>query len=288
MNDIVQKCLNHPPVDTKYVAGRWHHSRASLQGFITEARVHLATALQPKNRDVKKFLIICRARSGSTLTTQFLDAHPEITCHREVLVNNVVSPRKLLDRLGTKCRTPVYGCKFLSYQMIQVHRMSDPGGFLEQVMKDGYQLMHLERDTFQQTFSLFMAQTRKLYHQSDGTMGPDAWKRDKPAAAKIKAAELDVRAFVDRLEWSEMLLEYERFALKDLPHFKIDYDTDLKDAEAQKATALRIFDWLDLPPHDVPIAMKKVLSKNTRDMISNYDELADTMDKRGLSHLLPA
>ena len=161
--DIVARCLAEPPLDRKYVAGIWHHGRFDWRGFAMEARVHAALAFKPKNRDVRKFLIICRARSGSTLATQLLGAHPDITCDREILARNVVSPHRLLESLALKATTPVYGCKLLSYQMVRVQNFKKPAKFLEKVLGSGHKILHIERDTFSQTLSLYMAQSRGLY-----------------------------------------------------------------------------------------------------------------------------
>ncbi len=288
MTDIIARTLSHPPVDTKYVAGLWHPSRVSLEGIITEARVTAASLSRPANSDVKKFLILSRARSGSTLLTQLIGANPQVTCGRELLVRRVLSPRGFLNRLAAKSRAKAYGAKLLSYQMIQVQRLRRPVQFLERLAGDGFRFIHIERDTFAQSLSLYMAQTSRIYHQSDGSgSGKKIWDHGDKTKQARAAKEIDVADFVRRLEWSKLLLEYERHILADLPHLKISYDTDLADNALHQATADRAFDWIGVDSATVEGGMKKILPSDPRAIIANFDAVQSAMEAAGLADLLP-
>lgn len=290
MTDIVRQTLSHPPVDTRYVAGLWHPSRISLGGITTEARVFAASLLRTQNPDVRKFLILSRARSGSTLLTQLLNAHPDITCDREVLVRRVLGPRGYLNRLAQKATTRAYGAKLLSYQMIQVQRFRDPVGFLEGLARDGFRFIHIERDTFAQSLSLYMAQSSGIYHQGDGSGSGRKFREHGEKTHKPRAAvEINVEDFIRRLDWSRMLLDYERHCLKNLPHLKVSYQADLVDEAGHQAVANRAYDWIGMPPSPDPVAggMKKILPSDPRQVIANYAALTQGVHKAGLAHMLP-
>lgn len=275
MTDILTRVLEAPPVDTRYVAGRWHRDRATWRGVWVEARVWGASLGAPKNRDVRKFLIIGRARSGTTLLTQLLNAHPEVKCDREVLAKSVIAPVAHLERLAAKSPAPAYGAKLLSYQMVQVHRLKDPVGFLEALDARGFRFVHLHRESFPQLVSLMLAKARNVYHH-----GRQKGGRPEPV-------RLDADAFVRQFEWTEMLLDYERRCLRDLPHAEISYEADLLRAERHQATADRLFAWIGVPSAPVAAGLRKLLPEDPRALIGNYDEVAAAMRRAGHGAALP-
>ncbi len=286
MNDIVTKALSHAPVDTTYVAGRWHPARASLRGIWTEARVYAASLIRPANTHAEKFLILCRARSGSTLLTQLLNAHPDVTCDREVLARRVLAPRRYLRTLAHKNDKPVYGAKLLSYQMVQVQRFQAPRRFLAALHTDGFRFIHIERDSFAQTLSLSMAQSSKVFHQSTKAgVGKAQWQTAQTGART--PVTLDIDDFIRRLSWSILLLDYERYCLQDLPHLHLSYDTDLQDSGAHQATADRVCAWIQARPAPVSGALRKLLPSDPRAVIANYDALTARMAEAGLGDYIP-
>jgi hypothetical protein len=287
MTDIVARVLSHPTVDTHYRFRRWHRDRATLRGIRTEARVWASNLISESNPDVRKFLVICRARSGSTLLTRLLDNHPDVRFGREVLSKRVLFPTQFLHHLASKSPTSVYGAKLLSYQMVQVQKFQDPIKFLKRLQADGFFLIHLRRDTFAQTLSLMMAQSNAMFHKYDDTAGGEESGAKKPATDQLGLTHIDVEDFLRRLEWSQMLLTYEEHCLRDLPHLTLNYEADLQDAEQQQATANRIFKLMKVPPIPVSAALKKILPQDPSAIIANYDALTAAMRARGFADLVP-
>jgi LPS sulfotransferase NodH len=278
-SDIIARTRAHPPVDTRFIAGRWHRNSLSPGGVWTEARVWGSSLISPANHDIKTFLIIGRARSGTTLLTRLLNAHPQVRCDREVLSRRVLAPARHLSRLARKSPTAAYGAKLLSFQMVQVQRLGDPVGFLAGLKAKGFRFIHLQRGTFLQTLSLNMAQSSQVYHQKDGRP-----EKQPPRSA----VEIDIDDFLRRLEWNEMLLEYELHCLRDIPHLTVSYEEDLEDQSRHQATAERVFDWIGVPPAPVAAGMRKVLASDPAEVIANYDTLLQRMRSDGFAHLLPA
>lgn len=272
--DILSDIHDMPPVDTRYVAGRWHHDRVALGGFAVEARVFIKSLLVPRNAN-QRFLIVGRARSGTTLLTRLLNAQSRIRCDGEVLKRNVLAPRMFFDRLAGKSPAAVFGAKVLSYQMVQVHRMRAPQRFLGSLAARGVKLIHLERDTFFQTLSLAVAQARQQYHS------------DKGAGALRTRVRLEPEDFLARLRWSAALLDYERAALAALPHLHISYERDLASPEAQMATLGRVCALFGLDAEPVAAPLKKVLPTAPDRIIENYDEIRQFLEARGCAYFLP-
>ena len=275
MTENFEHLLKAPPVDTKFVLGRWHHGRFEARGYIIEARVALRALLSRGPGAEKKFLIISRARSGTTLLRDLLNSHSDIDCEGEILASGRLFPKTHVKHRIRKHRRPVYGAKILSYQMIQVHGITMPGPFLRHFHDQGFQLIHLKRNTFWQTFSLLKAGTTGVYHS------------DRHKVTKARAIEVDIPNFIDRLRWNDALLNYETAGLKDLPNLEIDYDTELSQPDLFQATATKIFNYLGVSDQPVETKLKKILPSEPGDVILNFGDLVKEIEREGLSHTLP-
>lgn len=275
-DDIFARIHDFAPVDQGYVLTRFHRDRMTTKGYRTEARVFGASLLKPRNREVSKFLIIARARSGTTLLTQLLDSHPDVTCDREVLAKKVLFPRNYFLRLAGKSSSRAYGAKLLSYQMVLVQNFSDPRIFLEALVQDGVQLVHLTRDTFAQTVSLTRAQQSRQYHIRKGD-----------AAGPARTSAIEPGEFLRRLRWNDALLEYETASLRNLPYLTLSYETDLATREAQARSAQRVFEAIGVSGHETSSDLRKSLPSDPRQALDNYDEIRRRVIAEGLEHLLP-
>ncbi|MEM7005955.1 MAG: hypothetical protein AAF498_08735 [Pseudomonadota bacterium] len=261
--------MNAAPVDARYIAGLWHRQRVNPVGIAHEIRAHTRCLLSRSNPGVsKKFLILGRARSGTSLLSVLLNSHPTITCDGEVLNRVAIDPVRFLDCLSRQSPTTVFGAKLLSYQMVQVHRLKNPIRFLERLEVRGFQFIHVVRNTWDQTMSLTRAQTTGKYH---------SFQSPERRPSKISSSE-----FIERLEWSEVLLDYERFCLRGFPHFKVSYEDDLGQAQKQQATSDRIFDWLEIPSAEVSSSLSKVSNFDPGDMIEGLDEARAFAARKGI------
>lgn len=267
--------MNAPPVDTTYVLGRWHKHRVTWGGIWVEAKVLAKSLVTERNKNVRKFLIVGRARSGTTLLRTLLDAHPDVTCQSEVLRRRVLDPAGHLERLAAKSSGRAWGAKLLSYQMVQVQRFRDPARFLAGLDQRGYLLIHLVRGTFDQTLSLAIAQKSKQFHNRTG---------DKLFTRK---AVLDPADFVRRLQWNDLLLRYEEYCLADLPHLEVSYERDLLDPDHQAETAARLFAEIGVTPLPVASTLRKMLPTKPSDILENYAEIAAAVRAARLGNLLP-
>lgn len=250
-----------------------HFGRTTWQGYRREVRVLVSSSLKPKNRNVRKFLIIARARSGTSLLTDLLNSHPDVDCAHEVLSKKVVSPVGYLERLAGKSKARAYGTKLLSYQMVLVQEFQDPVKFLRQLSDLGYRFIHVRRQTFAQTVSLTRAQSSRVFHSDQG----------KAAVS----ARIDPEDFVRRLRWNDKLAEYEARCLQEFSRLTLDYETDLAQPDAHAASAARAFAHLGLPSGDVSTALRKLLPRDPRMALKNYDEIQTEVVAAGLGHLLP-
>jgi hypothetical protein len=245
-----------PPLGDPYVLGLWHKDRAHWRGYAFEARVR-AKALLVRNTP-KKFLMVGRPRSGTSLLRGLLNQVESIHCDGEVLHHAVLNPRGFLNRLAGIKSTPAYGSKILSYQFFEVQMIRDPVVFLERLWDDGYTLVHVRRATFDQTLSLSVAQAGHGYHLKSGAVGD------------VQEVTVDADRFADQFRHQAAMLDYEDLLFSELPHLSVQYEDDLKGAAAHQATVDRICAALGVPSNPVMAELERISAKRR---ITNLDTL---------------
>lgn len=258
------------PVGDPYVLGRWHHDRLSLKGYAFEARVFLKALI--RRNDTQRFLMIGRPRSGTKLLQQLLNQVEGIHCDGEVLHHATLAPRHFLNQLAGIKSSRAWGCKMLSYQMFEVQRIPDHHAFLDGLLEDGFQLIHIRRQTYDQSLSLSCAQAFDQYHLSS-----------KARDTQIRHLSLDPAHFVDQVRWNLAMLDYENLLLSDLPHLVVDYEADLKNAASHQPTVDRICAGLGLPSG---LVAADLIPTGEKLRIDNLDALHDALRRAGLGHVL--
>jgi LPS sulfotransferase NodH len=253
--------------------GRFHKDRLSSKGYRLEARVRLAAALRGQAMP-KRFLILCRARSGSTLLCNLLDQIPGLKCEYEMLHNAVAFPGAYLQALARKSNAKAYGCKLLSYQIVLVQKFQNPRAFFEALVSEDVHLIHLTRDTFEQCVSLLTSQTTRRYHATGGK------------GVHEQRQVMDPQKFLRLVQWNEALLKLEEDLLAGLPHQKISYETHLKDSTAHQRTVDAICANIGIPSARVEAEYKKMISVSTENFIANYQEIEDVLVSSNLGHML--
>ena len=274
MSDILHDIHRMRPVDTRYVAGRWHRDRISPGGHLVEARLFLQTLRGLGTGPRVKFLVVGRARSGTTLLGRLLDAQPDIACTGELLKRDVWAPALLIDRVARKSPYAVWGAKVLSYQMVQVHRMRDPVGFLRGLEGRGFRFIHLVRDTLPHALSLAVAQASRRFHS------------DRAKGETVHSVRLDPQDFLARVRWADALLRYEMRVFQEIAHRRLSYEDDLLRPERQAVTISGLCDWFGVPFVPVEAPLSKLLPESPADLVENWDEVAATLRDGGFANLV--
>ena len=262
------------PVGAPYRFGRWHKDRLTLSGYRLELIEEIKARLRGQNR--RKFLILARARSGTTLLVNLLRQTPTMRCDGEVLHFAVRNPRRFLNNLVSTTQRPACGAKLLSYQIIEVQCMREPIKFFDSLQKDGFCFIHLVRDTFEQCVSLSIAQAQSIYFVKSGS------DQDGP-----KRMQLDPAHFVKQVRWNMTLLDLERRIMDRFDHLSLDYAHDLQDASMHQKTVDRIAAYIGVQSGSVHANSRKAIRERYEDMIENYDEVVHALDSAGLDALLP-
>ncbi|WP_425093867.1 hypothetical protein [Tropicimonas sp. S265A] len=266
-----------PAAGSKYAFGRVHRDRASLTGYRMELGKRTraaALALKGKRGAERRFVVISRPRSGSTLLVDLLRQIDGLRCDGEMLHFAVHQPARLLSALARTCVQEAYGCKVLSYQLFEVQKMKDPLPFLDALQADGFHLIHLRRKTFPQSLSLAKAQDVGLY---------TSWEDRGPVNSALPTeVRLDTDQFEHQLKWNAAMLDYEDQLMSCVPHIRVQYEDHLCSPEAQQATVDKICDLIGHPTGPVKARTSKISSNRKATQVANHAELKALAETLGL------
>ena len=259
------------PIGDPYFLGRWHKDRANYRGYWVEAKVWTKSLIV--NNNPAKFLIVGRPRSGTTLLRRLLNQVPGVHCDGEILHHAVFGPHAFLNRLAKIKRSKAYGSKLLTYQMFEVHKIADPVRFLTDLVSDGYTLIHLRRETFDQALSLSVAQCGLGYHVHANE------------DAKPRELALDVDRFVAQVRYNLAMLDYEDLLFSRLPHLCLQYEEALVGAEAHQRTVDRVCKEIGVPSGPVAADLVRQAARTT---VTNLAVLRARVVEEGLVVDLPS
>lgn len=172
----------------------------------------------------------------------------------------VLAPSRYLKTLARKSRTDVYGCKFLTYQMMEVNKIRDPRAFLDDLVADGFEIVHLVRRTYDQAFSIYAARL----------MGK--FKTEKGSEAEQTDLLFDKDMFLKQLKLSEAQLDWEHSVMAHFDRIEVRYERDLASEVMQQKTIDKFCDHFGVARAKVSARDGKALSsKRTR--VVNKDEI---------------
>ena len=276
--DLDRAFERHPVVGTeprRAVFGRLkiHRDRLKLRRLRLEAKV-LAQSWVRHDKP-KPFVIYGRPRSGTTLLVRLLGQVPGIRCDEELLHFFLLSPtafvRRLPRRAGAEFKA--YGFKLISYHLMDIQRIRRPLAFFDQITDAGYSVIHLTRNTWDQTLSLAKAQNSGVYFDNSDSA--------------VTSLRLDPERFEDLLRWNEGMLDYETSVMAHVPHLEIVYDRDLENAANHQGTIDRICTHLGVSPAQVAAKMKRTGGSKGSQTVENMDEIVAHIRSGDLAHLVP-
>lgn len=228
-----------------------------------------AASLAPVRRP-ERFVIFGQGRSGSTLLVDLLDSHRDLYCDEELLHHTMRWPEAYVDGKSLFSRARVYGYKVKPSQIVE-QQGKEVRTFIEAQVAQGWRVLHLQRSSVcRQTMSGLVARERQSYHRTD--------EQEK------RSVVLPVDIFFDRLEGRLRYSEIEADALEGVEALVVNYDRDLARSDGHEATASRVFEWLELPPHRVESRLRRVSNADWRTDVDNADQILEEAATRGHLH----
>lgn len=236
-----------------------------------------------------RFVIIAQARSGSTLLRHALNAHPQITCHGEILsrawINGLIPPAAQTSddaRLHKTARPVVLG--------LMPQRNDDPAGFVRQHVFDtaakpvtGFKIIY--EDLFDDSAyghrirGFLRAENPVVIHLT--RLNPLAAYASRRRMTELRISHSDVtpdgtaeapKLTLKRSEVTGFILRQAALRARVDDLFPLAHPLSYEHLRSQFPALL---DRLGADPAPFTERLRKLGSSDLRDLIANYDELAD-------------
>jgi hypothetical protein len=162
-----------------------------------------------------------------------------------------------------------YGIRLLVPHLVGEPAIPDIHGFLSGLHGDGWQIIHLRRQSRVRMIISYVHAARNGFHLS-------------AEAAPWHYEPMTVT--VDELVyWSKAVGEWmaaERESLRGIPVRRLIYEYDLAADSSQQATVNRIAGWLGIPPGPARAGVRRQIpDRPLPELITNYTEVSDLLDQ---------
>jgi hypothetical protein len=226
--------------------------------------------------DPISFVIFAQGRTGSTLLVDLISSHPRVHCDDEILSRRVVWPTAWVTSQRAKFPSQHYGFKVKPYQLTEEQHV-DPEIWVPRMAARGWRVIHLwRRNVLRHALSNMVAEH----------VGSFVFRSKEPPKPRDLVVDTDmlVGAMATRTE----MIELERAVLSNVPHVSVCYEDDLLDPARHQATLDRLSEQLGLPSARAHTEVRRITEKDLRDMIANYDDVAQVVAATQWAPLLDA
>lgn len=226
-----------------------------------------------------RFILLCHARTGSSLFGSLLGNHPRISYGGErfklyrkwsgarAFLRPVIAryPMLRLNWLAQQASRPTFGCKLCPHY---VHNIEQT---IQQAHQHAWLIIHLtRRNTIKTALSSVVAHQTKRHNSVGEDPHPPPLQLVVEPGALMKA--------IHRVERYNA---QEQAALIDIPHIRICYEDDLVAPTGWEAATGRVFDALGLEHIPAQSSISRPWSRPYEAMISNYADLVAAMRADG-------
>jgi LPS sulfotransferase NodH len=215
----------------------------------------------------KRFVILSRARSGSTLLASLLNSVPNMHCDGEILRHPLPFPERYIHARSAAKACSAYGFKVLIGQVRKPDRFHDPENLIRRLHGDGFSVVHLRRrDRLAAAVSVIRA-LRFGFHER--TTQNQKTQREPMA--------IDFEKLTERFERIELYEQYATQLLQGVPHTEVIYEADLEDQQRHQSTVDRLCESLGIPSGPVESRFQRLATRPLRETVLNFDELDERM-----------
>lgn len=230
-----------------------------------------------------KAILLCHARTGSTLMGSLLASHPQIHWDGEYIKrirkwSGIKKLFKLLIRRwpwmyfyfrASKVKKDIYSCKMFPHYVINLPAV------IHQLSQQNWLIIHLcRRDVFKNALSWLVAKNTGYFRNAIN---------EKPISRLVLEPETLLLKIQEIIEINQL----ERLSLLAVPHLTFYYEDDLAAPDRWPETAGRVFDALGLDHAPVQSRVTKTWGSPYSEIIENYSELIEIIRHSKFYHLLP-
>jgi LPS sulfotransferase NodH len=252
-------------------------SRLVLDATRTPARYLLGLA-GPRAGTPRRFLVLASARTGSELLASLLNAHPDVVCDSEILAEEVLWPRRLVEGGAVRARLKgarAYGFKLQLNQLRDEQRLGDPHAYLAGLAERGQRIYRLRRRNLLRQVLSFARMRQTVTHIPAGHAHPFP-----------DPLTLDPAQVVEGLSYIDGLERFAEAMLASVPHMSLVYEDDLAELSAQQRTLDAIFDDLGVTRMGARPVLGRTSPARMREDLANFDEVAEVVGRTRFARFL--
>lgn len=235
-----------------------------LGGYAAEVGMYSTYPFRKKHEPRIKFAIFTYQRTGSTLLIDLLNSHPQIDCDGEILLNQMYSPSKYVHYRTNLTLNTAYGFK-LQISHLEYQRIQNPGLFVKNIHKSGFNLIKLvRRDLWRTAISLQYAISSQKFHF-----------KNSHQESQLPNVRIEPQDLLDKFIW---ILNQNRLLdqiTDDLPHLDLVYEDDLLNNERHQITIDRICDYIGVATAPAKSEYIRGTTGDPMNFITNNDEILD-------------
>jgi hypothetical protein len=247
---------------------------------------------QRSNSGRTRAVILTTQRTGSTFLVECLDSHPQVECASEILIGAADRP------------SPEYRGRFKRVAKIARLVRSGawrPGHRMERFYAEGAAPVRVFKVMYNQLANPFASRylqqnedIRVLHLRRHNLLKVHVSKLLMPKRAKVQAFEpvSAVQIYVDPAEAiasmraaRALYSRYDQFFARH-SRLPLAYEDLIDGNQLRAETAAQVCDFLGIERHAMSSRLVKLNPESLREMVTNYDELADAVRRSEFSDLL--
>lgn len=217
-----------------------------------------------------KFVVITRSRTGSNLLISLLDSHEDIIAYGEKF-----------QRLGKNNSSQIYNTifpiesnKIIGFKIFYYHPLdSDDKSILGQLKNDrSFKIIHLLRN------NLLRVHISRLIAEKT-----DIWSSRCEKSIDSKMVHIDIKKLLgDFANTKNQILRTQRI-FENHNFFEVTYESLINERED---TISNLLNFLEVPKAKLKSPYKKQNPEKLQNLVSNYDELYNSLINTEYSHML--
>lgn len=235
-----------------------------LRVFLSRLKTYLLHYLRTTPKTCR-VVIFGQGRTGSTLLESLLDSTGHFNKNGELLGHNGVSvryPYEYISGLSKRRKNSNFVFHLKIYHLTRDRKNKvNPTKFLNKLQADGWKFIYLQRtNKFKHSLSNLIAIERKGFHKFNKTK-------------ELLEFYININAFKKSIENRISLDQQEQEVLKEIKHFHITYELNLKDNTCHQKTISDILGYLKLSNARVFSNHVRINTYTPSNIIKNWDEV---------------
>lgn len=221
-----------------------------------------------------RLIIFGQGRTGSTLLESLLCSTGYFRQNGELLNTEfrgeIQYPLRYIRGLSKRRAKENFVFHTKIYQLTQDRKCPiDPATFLNSLYTDGWKIIYLRRrNKVRHVLSNLIARHRGKYYKFTNNN------------EKFNIS-INCENFVERVDQRYLFDDAEKKAIANIEYHEVVYEDDLEKPDSHQRTIDKILEYVSLEHRVAITKQKKVNTQSLQDLVVNYDEFVDCLNKQG-------